>query len=76
MTATVGRSCTGYTACNFVVDAGVIGDPAPGCEKTFTVRYHCGSVSAPYTATLPPGAGAKREIINIACNSRQLRLSN
>lgn len=30
--------------CPFVVDVGRLGDPAPGCQKDFTVRWRCGDL--------------------------------
>src|SRR5262249_2754369 len=39
-TEAVKKACDGAKGtCPFVVDAGRLGDPAPGCQKDFTVRW-------------------------------------
>jgi hypothetical protein len=40
-TAAVTRACTGKLHCQFDVEAAMLGDPAPGCDKDFTVAYRC-----------------------------------
>jgi hypothetical protein len=41
-TAAVIRTCTGKLHCQFDVETAMLGDPAPGCDKDFTVAYRCG----------------------------------
>jgi hypothetical protein len=33
--------CDGRMSCTYGVDAGQLGDPAPGCAKNFVVLYAC-----------------------------------
>jgi hypothetical protein len=40
-TDAVDAACQGQKTCAFVVDQGVLGDPAPGCWKSFEVIYQC-----------------------------------
>jgi hypothetical protein len=70
MTDLVAKTCNRLSACSFAVDVNVIGDPAPGCGKDFTVQYRCGTATDLRTAALPPGVGAHREMISIACEIR------
>jgi hypothetical protein len=41
-TAALIRACTGKAHCQFTVEAGMVGDPAPGCDKDFSATYRCG----------------------------------
>jgi hypothetical protein len=36
------RACNGKSHCQFTVEAAMLGDPAPGCDKDFSVEYRCG----------------------------------
>jgi hypothetical protein len=65
LTAKVREACDGRMSCEFVVDVGVIGDPAPGCAKNFAVLYNCGSQEK--DARLPPGVGGKKEAVTLSC---------
>jgi hypothetical protein len=40
-TIQVSNACNGQTLCQYVVDFRVIGDPAPGCVKDFSLSYTC-----------------------------------
>ncbi len=33
--------CSGETTCEYRIDIGLLGDPAPGCTKAHTVQYRC-----------------------------------
>lgn len=41
VTAHVKSRCDGKASCSYTVDAGTLGDPAPGCAKNFLVLYAC-----------------------------------
>lgn len=41
VTSQVASACNGKTDCSYKVDHTVIGDPAPGCPKDFTVNFQC-----------------------------------
>jgi hypothetical protein len=41
-TGGVRRACTGKSHCYFTVEAGTLGEPAPGCDKDFSAEYRCG----------------------------------
>jgi hypothetical protein len=51
------RGCNGKSRCNYRVDAQVLGDPAPGCQKDFNVTWRCGPAGTPRHEQLPPEAG-------------------
>ncbi|MBS2012642.1 MAG: hypothetical protein JST00_07145 [Deltaproteobacteria bacterium] len=42
-TAWLQAACTRDPFCGGVIEAGELGDPAPGCRKDFTVTYRCGT---------------------------------
>ena len=41
VTAHVKSRCDGKTQCDYVIDAGVLGDPANGCAKNFVALFTC-----------------------------------
>jgi hypothetical protein len=51
--------------CSFKVDAARIGDPAPGCQKDFTVRWRCGDLERIHQVFLVEEANAKTA--SLAC---------
>ena len=57
-TDAVRRVCDGKADCtysNFSVDAEKLGDPSPGCGKTFVIEYVCKPGNARKTAELAAG---------------------
>jgi hypothetical protein len=40
-TVAVAQACDGKKACSYRVHVHELGDPAPGCAKTFEVLYRC-----------------------------------
>jgi hypothetical protein len=52
--------------CTFVVDNTRWGDPAPGCEKDFSVTYRCQSDEPPRTTTIAASAAGKT--VELDCN--------
>ena len=37
----ISDACDNAQTCNYTIDYRVLGDPAPGCAKNFTVTYSC-----------------------------------
>jgi len=60
------RRCAGKQSCNYVVDAERLGDPAPGCGKSFAAEYLCMPSTELHAAELPPEAGL-RSVLRIVC---------
>jgi hypothetical protein len=56
VTQNVRSSCDNRSYCNFTVNHHIIGDPAVGCAKDFSVNYRCGSSGAWKRAYLLPEA--------------------
>ena len=46
-TAALIRVCNGRSHCQFTVEAAMLGDPAPGCDKDFFAEYRCGPQNSP-----------------------------
>jgi hypothetical protein len=46
VTKALKAACDGKTVCDYTVDYRVLGDPAVGCRKDFSVRWTCGSEGA------------------------------
>ena len=71
VTALVRKACletAGKTdKCTFVIDSAGWKDPAPGCDKDFSVAYRCGPTERPRTAIVaPPAAG---ETVRLDCSA-------
>ena len=62
VTFAVAEACNGRRVCPYAVDFRVLGDPARGCPKDFTVRWVCGD-GEPRRAGLPPEAGHGSQIV-------------
>lgn len=56
VTGALQAACNGRASCEYVVDYTVLGDPAPGCAKAFSVTWTCGA-GAPRQAGAPGEAG-------------------
>jgi hypothetical protein len=46
-TAALIRACNGKSHCQFTVEAAMLSDPAPGCDKDFSAEYRCGPQDSP-----------------------------
>jgi hypothetical protein len=58
VTEFVGSKCNDTSLCNYrVYYKSMGGDPAEGCEKSFSVTYSCGRKTKPETCTLAAEAG-------------------
>ena len=58
-TGKTGAACNGQTDCTYVVDVALLGDPAGGCAKDFSVDYICAPGRTPRRIVLPAEAGLK-----------------
>lgn len=59
------QTCDGKAACDYKVDFTVIGDPASGCPKNYSVTWNCGSAPGG-TLSAPPEAGYGA-VLNLRC---------
>ena len=70
-TDAVNAACHGQKTCAFTVDQHVLGDPAPGCWKSFEVLYQCASDANRIGFVDVPGAafdgGADNHTVVISC---------
>jgi hypothetical protein len=53
------QACDGRSSCDYLVSVNVLGDPAPGRAKDFSVLWHCGDPNHPYSAHLNPEANGQ-----------------
>ncbi len=59
-TQDVAWNCDGRQTCDYFVSVSRLGDPAPGCTKSFEVEYSCGWGGARQLARLRPEAANQR----------------
>jgi esterase/lipase superfamily enzyme len=55
--------CDGKNVCRYIIDYQVLGDPAPGCAKTFVAEWTCSNGGAPRSVTIPGEAGFKSPVV-------------
>lgn len=67
VTAHIAKQCNGKSKCRYVVDHKIIGDPAYGCAKTYTVRYRCGNNPQVFEKSLPAEAGWGDKAVLLEC---------
>jgi hypothetical protein len=65
-TSHIGAACNGRTSCDYTIDYQLLGDPAPGCAKTYRVVYTCGGGVPVKVATIAAEAGFK-QVAKLAC---------
>jgi hypothetical protein len=56
-TGALAKACDGQPSCDYTVDYGVLGDPAPGCAKTYVAEWRCGEGDLVRRQVLPGEAG-------------------
>lgn len=61
-------SCDGDNECTYKVDATRLGDPAPGCGKTFKAEYECTPNGPPAKIEVPAEAASAKPI-ELSCQS-------
>lgn len=55
----VSKQCDNKYVCNYAINVNDLGDPAPGCAKTFEVSYACVWNGVAKTMTVQPEANGK-----------------
>ena len=71
VTAHIAKQCDGKTKCRYVVNHKIIGDPAYGCAKTYTVRYRCGNNPRVFDRALSAEAGWGDKAVLLECPGSQ-----
>ena len=59
--------CNGTSICHYSVDHKIIGDPAYGCAKIYTVRYRCGNSPKVFEQSLSAEAGWGNKSVGLKC---------
>ncbi len=62
----VAAACNGQKSCVYTVDYHVLGDPAPGCAKTFVAEWTCATGARQHRQELPSEAGLGSQL-KLAC---------
>ena len=71
VTAHIAKQCDGKSRCRYVVNHKIIGDPAYGCAKTYTVRYRCGNNPRVFDRSLSAEAGWGDKAVLLECPGSQ-----
>ncbi len=61
-------ACNGRYDCSYRVDVSLLGDPAAGCQKSFTAEYECMPALKHYINEIPAEAGLGSNIL-LSCPS-------
>ncbi len=67
VTSHIASQCNGKKQCDYTVDHKVIGDPAYGCAKTYTVEYRCNNNPNRLHQSLSPEAGWGNKAVKLRC---------
>ena len=65
-TSHVTRVCNATAKCEYRIDVNVLGDPRPGCVKSFEAEYRC-SARGPTQAVSVPGEAGLGTIVTLQC---------
>lgn len=57
VTKHIAKQCNGKSECTYAIDYHTIGDPAPGCGKTYEVKWRCGISRRTYQESIEAEAG-------------------
>lgn len=68
VTAHIARGCNGSASCTYTVDYMVIGDPAPGCVKDYSVSYGCAGSNVRRTASITGEEAGFRKTVTLSCS--------
>ena len=60
------KTCATGNSCQYRVSVNKLGDPAPGCSKSFFVKYQCGGETGTRIAGAPPEAGLG-SLVHLSC---------
>ncbi len=71
----IAKQCNGKPECQYTVDHNIIGDPAYGCAKTYTVRYRCRNNPQVYERSLDAEAGLGNKTVMLECSASKLKPS-
>ena len=66
VTNDIGKSCNGHKQCSYTINVNQIGDPAPGCGKSYKVEYRCTMGPAMYSREVPGEAGLG-SVVELSC---------
>jgi hypothetical protein len=61
--AALGAACDTRAHCDYVIDYRVLGDPAPGCAKTFEAKWACSTDGETQAASVAAEAGFGSHIV-------------
>jgi hypothetical protein len=64
-TAGLGTACNGKVTCDYKINHAVIGDPKPGCAKSYAAQWRCPDMRG---ATIAEEADGK--VISLSCQGR------
>jgi hypothetical protein len=70
-TYAAGEACDGKMDCRFTVSSSILGDPANGCGKDFSLEYRCRPGKSIKTLKLP--AEANNEVAALDCREPDAR---
>ncbi len=62
-TAHLATACNGHSSCRYTIDYQVIGDPAPGCKKSYVAQWRCGGSGKVLRAEVGPEAGFGKTVV-------------
>jgi hypothetical protein len=60
---------TAQSTCAFTINAGELGDPAPGCPKSFVINWQCGNAPTIHEVNIKPEASGKS--VSLTCPAAQ-----
>jgi hypothetical protein len=66
-TSHIASRCNGKFKCQYTVDHKIIGDPAYGCAKIYTVLYRCGDNPSVHRVAVPKEAGWGDKTVVLEC---------
>jgi peptidoglycan/LPS O-acetylase OafA/YrhL len=67
VTLRVQAACQGRSECEYVVNDWKLGDPAPGCKKSFAVSFTCAPGHESFHVDIPGGTGIE-SLVRLNCN--------
>jgi hypothetical protein len=62
VTKHIASVCNGKNSCSYTIDYTVIGDPAVGCAKDYSVEWKCVGKPRTYSAFASPEAGYQKTV--------------
>jgi hypothetical protein len=68
VTNILAAACNGRDRCDYTINYKIIGDPARGCQKSFTASWQCNGVTGNRSAAVAPEAGFG-SVITLSCEN-------